>query len=133
MPTETLTNPESKMSLREKLIGPELPTSRTAVIAVPTGLSTGRTLPVFDIGGRRVPDGLHILAQCKKNPGSVLIDDSFAAAVTHYGTPHKAFYFAFGGCHGERPASIEIVDRTKILAWAKTERGTMYRRFLLGE
>lgn len=100
---------------------------------VPTGLSTGYTLPIFDIVGRRVPDGLHILAQCKKNPYSVAIDSTFAETLEAYEAPHKAFYFAFGGCHGTVPPSIEIIDRTAILAWAETERGSMFRRFMLGE
>jgi hypothetical protein len=100
---------------------------------VPTGLSTGFTLPVFDIVGRRVPDGAHILAQCKKTPGSVSIDPEFSAAVINYPGPHKVFYFAFGGCHGDIPASVEVVGRKEILAWAETPGGAMYRRFLIGE
>lgn len=100
---------------------------------VPTGLSTGMTLPTFDIVGRRVPDGLHVFAQCKKNSGSVSIDDGFAAAVSAHNGPYKAFYFAYGGCHGEIPLDTEVIGRAEILLWAQTERGAMYRRFLLGQ
>lgn len=99
---------------------------------VPTGLSTGFTLPVFDIIGRRVPDGIHILAQCKKTPGSIVIKSEFSSAVSSYPMPCKAFYFAFGGCQGDVPRGIDVVGRKEILAWAETERGAMYRRFLTG-
>jgi hypothetical protein len=63
----------------------------------------------------------------------VSIDPEFAAAVINHPGPHKVFYSAFGGCHGDVLASVEVVGRKEILAWAETERGAMYRRFLVGE
>jgi hypothetical protein len=48
---------------------------------VPTGLRYGGTLPDFDIIGRRAADGTRILAQCKKNPHPVAIEDNFLNAV----------------------------------------------------
>lgn len=100
---------------------------------VPTGLSTGYTLPTFDIVGRRVPDGMHILAQCKKDPNSVTIEPGFKETIQAYHAPYKAFYFAFGGCQGIIPPQIEVISRIGILAWAETERGSMFRRFIVGE
>jgi hypothetical protein len=100
---------------------------------VPTGLSTGYTLPVFDIVGRGVNDGAHILAQCKKHSTSQPIDPDFAEAVSTYTGSCKAFYFCFGGCHGDIPYGVEVIGRQEVLAWAETERGAMYRRFLTGK
>ncbi len=100
---------------------------------VTTGLSTGRTLPTFDIVGRRVPDGMHIFAQCKKDWQSVAVEDSFTEALATHPGPYKAFYFAYGGCRGPVPAGTEVIGRDKMLKWVETDRGAMYRRFLLGE
>lgn len=99
---------------------------------VPTGLRTGSTLPVFDIVGRSTPSGIHILAQCKKNPGPVSISDEFIAAIEHHTDGLMAFYFAFGGCQGAVPEDIKVIGKEEILAWVQTERGAMYRSFLVG-
>ncbi len=100
---------------------------------VPTGLRTGSTLPVFDIVGRSMADGAHILAQCKKNPGPVPIPDEFLAEVEHYRGHLSAYYFAFGGCHPPAPANVQVIRREEILAWVNTEHGAMYRGFLVGD
>jgi hypothetical protein len=100
---------------------------------VPTGLSTGLTLPTFDIVGRRVPDGLHIVAQCKKDSGSVAVDDGFTATLRGHEGTYKAFYFAYGGCHGDIPPHTEVIGRVEMLDWVQTEIGAMYRRFLVGD
>ena len=98
---------------------------------VPTGLRTGSTLETLDIVGRSVPDGTHILAQCKKNGHSVAIDPDFLSAVEAQGAACRAFYFAFGGCHGDVPAHVTVIGRTEILRWIDTETGGMYRGFLV--
>ena len=100
---------------------------------VPTGLRTGSTLPVFDIVGRSMTDGTHILAQCKKNPGPVGLPDEFLAGIEHYAGALSAYYFAFGGCHDPVPANVQVVGREQILTWVQTERGAMYRGFLVGD
>lgn len=97
---------------------------------VPTGLSTGLTLETLDIVGRSTRDGSHILAQCKKHRGAVSIDADFLSAVDAQGPTCKAFFFAFGGCDGDIPAHVHVVGREEMLAWAETEKGSMYRRFL---
>lgn len=99
---------------------------------VPTGLSIGLTLEAVDIVGRRVNDGAHVLAQCKKDGHSVAIEESFLSAVEAQGAGCQAFYFAFGGCHGDVPDHIRVVGRDEMLAWTDTERGRRYRDFLLG-
>lgn len=100
---------------------------------VPTGLRYGGTLPDFDIIGRRATDGTRILAQCKKNPHPVTIEDSFLNAVGGQRTGQIAFYFAFAGCVGEIPSHITIIDRTKIANWSKTKDGARYFKWLRGE
>jgi hypothetical protein len=98
---------------------------------VPTGLATGRTLPTFDIVGRRVSDGMHIFAQCKKDPGPMEVEASFRVALGAHTGPCLAFYFAYGGCHGGIPG-IEVFGKDRMLAWLATERGEKYRTLLLG-
>ena len=100
---------------------------------VPTGLATGRTLPTFDIVGRRHSDGMHIFAQCKKNVGPVEVEQPFTVALRAHTGPALAFYFAYGGCREPVPASVEVVDKDRMLAWLATERGERYRALLLGE
>ena len=62
---------------------------------VRTGLSSGGTLQDFDVVGRRSTDGVRILAQCKKNPEAVPIDDGFIDAIGKPSASRIAFYFAF--------------------------------------
>ncbi len=97
---------------------------------VPTGLSTGGTLADFDIVGRRVPDGTRIFAQCKKNPGPVVIDPEFANAIREHAGNSLVFYFSYGGCRGGPPPGVQVIGRKEILDWIQTERGAMYRKFL---
>jgi hypothetical protein len=100
---------------------------------VPTGLRYGGILPDFDIVGRRATDGTRILAQCKKTPHPVFIQDGFLSAV---GKPAKgliAFYFAFAGCMGEIPPHIRVIDRDAIASWSMTRAGKRYFRWLRGE
>jgi hypothetical protein len=99
---------------------------------VPTGLSTGSTLATFDIVGRSLVDSAYILAQCKKDPGPVRISDEFVDSIQSQTGVLKAFYFAYGGCVGVVPKSVEVIGRKEILAWVQTERGGMYRRLLAG-
>ena len=100
---------------------------------VPTGLRTGSTLPISDIVGRSTVDGAHILAQCKKNPGPVGIPEDFLGAIDIHAGAVSAFYFAFGGCYDPVPENVNVIGREEILQWGQTDRGAMYRGFLIGE
>ena len=98
---------------------------------VPTGLSTGYTLEAVDIVGRRMSDGAHVLAQCKKDGNSVAIEESFLSAIEAQGAGCKSFYFAFGGCHGDVPDHVSVVGRSEMLAWTDTVRGRRYKELLV--
>lgn len=98
---------------------------------VPTGLSVGRTLKTLDLVGRELPSGARIIAQCQKSPGPVAIETDFKDAVLVHENAPLAFYFAFGGCQDVVPPGIEVVGRSEILTWIKTERGAMYRSSVL--
>lgn len=100
---------------------------------VPTGLSCGRTLPVADIVGRRFTNGGRIIAQCKKNASPVEMDVDFVADVRGLGKGDRAFYFAYGGCEGQLPVNVEVIDREKVLKWADSVEGQQYRRLLFNE
>ena len=97
-----------------------------------TGLSTGGTLPTFDIVGRRLSDGMHVFAQCKKDPNPVEVQDSFKVALGAHTGPALAFYFAYGGCRGDVPAGVQVFDKDTMLEWLMTDRGRRYRELLLG-
>ena len=97
-----------------------------------TGLSTGGTLPTFDIVGRRLSDGMHVFAQCKKDPNPVEVQESFKVALGAHTGPCLAFYFAYGNCLGDIPPGVEVFDEVRMLAWLATERGERYRQLLLG-
>jgi hypothetical protein len=88
-----------------------------------TGLSTGGTLPTFDVVGRRRSDGMHIFAQCKKDPNRVEVQETFKAALRAHTRPCLAFYFAFGGVRDNETDGYEVITRDGMLAWLKTERG----------
>jgi hypothetical protein len=100
---------------------------------VPTGLRCGGTLPDLDIVGRRSTDGARIIAQCKKDPKAEPIADSFLETAGRSRKGQKAFYFAFGGCRGEIPSHVSVIDRDTIAAWSKTRPGARYFRWLRGE
>jgi hypothetical protein len=99
---------------------------------VPTGLATGNTLPGVDIVGRRSTDGARILAQCKKDPMPNGIADEFCGAIAALGKKDLAFYFAFGGCVGNVPRQIRVVDADAMHAWSKTTKGARYFHWLFG-
>jgi len=98
---------------------------------VPTGLSTGRTMPVVDIVGRRRSDGSRIVAQCKKNSYARDIEPEFLILSESLGPNDSAYYFAYGGCVGEVPKTIRVIDRTSALHWAETDNGKQYCRLIL--
>jgi hypothetical protein len=99
---------------------------------VPTGLSTGRTLPTVDIIGRR-RNGSRILAQCKKHPTEQPVDPEFRRLSKNLTHDDTAFYFAYGGCTEEANSNIRLIDRKIALQWAESENGQLYRRLLLGD
>lgn len=100
---------------------------------VPTGLRYGGTLPDFDIVGRRASDGVRILAQCKKNPHPVSIEESFLNAVGKPQMGQLAFYCAFAGCSGAVPRHIRIIDQGVIDEWSRRKDGARYFRWLRGQ
>jgi len=99
---------------------------------VPTGLSTGRTLPTGDIVGRR-RNGSRIVAQCKKHPTEQPIEPEFRKLSESLAIEDTAFYFAYGGCSEEVPNSVRVIDRKFALQWADSENGQLYRKLLLGD
>jgi hypothetical protein len=99
---------------------------------VPTGLKIGGTLRDFDIVGRRSADGARILAQCKKDPQPVPIQGEFLDAIGKRSRTTIAFYFAYGGCSGDVPAHVKVIDRNVIVAWSKTHAGARYFKWLRG-
>jgi hypothetical protein len=101
---------------------------------VPTGLLLGRTLKDYDIVGRSFESGQRILAQCKKTPYKVEIEPGFIEASQSLGTVGRAFYFAYEGCTGAVPPTINVITRKEIVDWAGTERGKRYvDLFFLGQ
>lgn len=99
---------------------------------VPTGLSTGRTLPAVDIVGRSFTNGQRILAQCKGDREPRYIADEFLKAVDDLSKDDMAFYFAYGGCTGAIPLHVKVLDRDGILKWSKTDKGAKYFHWLFG-
>lgn len=99
---------------------------------VPAGLALGGTLADVDIVGRRRADGARVLAQCKKDPYPVAIANGFLEAIADLGKDGIAFYFAYGGCSGEVPASVKLIDRDAIHAWSNTKFGARYFSWLFG-
>jgi hypothetical protein len=100
---------------------------------VPTGLSTGRTLPTLDIVGRRRSDGLRIIAQCKKDVIAKPIEGGFADVCASLdGVRHVAYYFAFGGVLGKVPPGVKVADKAGIIHWTQGENGGRYQQLFLG-
>jgi hypothetical protein len=97
---------------------------------IPTGLSTGRTLKAVDIVGRNKLSGKRIVAQCKKDPYPVPIEEDFVNSLT---TDDEGYYFAYGGCT-EEPSGpgIRIIDGMYARKWAETENGKLFQRLFLG-
>jgi hypothetical protein len=99
---------------------------------VPTGLSTGRTLPIVDIVGRSRTEGSRrIVAQCKKNSDPQQIDPDFIALSRTLSSGDSAYYFAYGGCRGDLPKNIKIIDRDQARHWVTTDRGRLYWEMIL--
>jgi hypothetical protein len=100
---------------------------------VPTGLSTGRTLPNLDIVGRRKSDGMRVIAQCKKDVSTESIDERFVEVCASLdGVRHVAYYFAFGGVLGKVPPGVKVVDKAEIVHWTQGENGGRYQQLFLG-
>ncbi|HEX5452939.1 MAG TPA: hypothetical protein VFX06_04035 [Stellaceae bacterium] len=92
---------------------------------VPTGVSTGRTLPVFDIVGRRRRDGSRLYAQCKKDPNPQLMREEFLAVCSTLGPDDTAYFFGYGGCNNNNGA-VTVFDKNSALNWLNTENGRHY-------
>ncbi len=99
---------------------------------VPTGLAIGRTLPGVDIVGRKLSDGARVLAQCKKDPSPCCVTEDFIQASSDLAKNDLAFYFAYGGCLGDVPSGVTVVDAEVIRSWAKTKNGSRYLQWLFG-
>lgn len=85
---------------------------------VPTGLDIGRTLPTFDIVGRDC-HGNRILAQCKKNPDPVPIDDEFLRLASESPQDAQYFYFTYGGSTSQNDR-VQLLTRADIENWLET-------------
>jgi len=97
---------------------------------LPTGLHVVGTLKDFDIIGHN--DKGVILAQCKKDEDPQPIDPRFKEACAKYKGPSKAYYFAYGGCKGDLPESVEVVSKECMEKWlSQDESGKRYKQFLL--
>jgi hypothetical protein len=97
---------------------------------VPTGLATGRTLPIFDIVGRDLNDR-RVLAQCKKNPDSRSFDEEFLANARTSINDERYFYFAYGGCRGGCPDNVRLLSRSHIEHWLESaKKGRRYLKLL---
>lgn len=98
---------------------------------LPTGLSIGRTLKAIDIVGRNRMTGNRIMAQCKKNPDKVTIEEAFLEVLT---ADDEGYYFAFGGAEAPPSGfSINIVDGSNARKWAETDNGKLFQRLFLGK
>ena len=98
---------------------------------VPGGLKIGATLPVFDIVGKS-RSGVHILAQCKKDPNPITLDDTFLEACTAIDHDSKLFLFAYSGCKNA-PSKVEVVTGEGLRHWFDSSaHGREYRRLLHG-
>ncbi len=98
---------------------------------LPTGLSTGRTLPTADIVGRNWETGSRIIAQCKKNSYPIQIEEDFRGMAEKISANDVMFYFAYGGCSESVPKEIVVIDRILALNWSKTPNGLRYQSLLL--
>lgn len=98
---------------------------------IPTGLSTGRTLKAVDIVGRNKVSGKRIIAQCKKDPYPVAIEEDFLSSLM---PDDEGYYFAYGGCTEKPPSQrIRVIDGTQARAWAEeTKNGKLFQRLFLG-
>lgn len=96
---------------------------------VPTGLRVGGTLADLDIVGY-AKDGTRILAQCKKHPTPLAIEDGFVSLCADFPSPKKLYYFAFGGLVNT-PANVRVVDKDSMQKWLETTtNGQLYRKLL---
>jgi len=96
---------------------------------VPTGLRVGGTLADLDIVGYS-KDGTKILAQCKKHPTPLAIEDGFVSLCADFPNPKKLYYFAFRGLVNA-PADVRVVDKAALQKWLETTaNGQLYRKLL---
>jgi hypothetical protein len=100
---------------------------------VPTGLVAGRTLPTVDIAGRN-RDGQRILAQCKKSPHPMDIDDDFLQACGDPSDATRGYYFAYGGIKTKSvPVAIRVLTREDFARWLEAEpEGQKYLQLARG-
>jgi hypothetical protein len=93
-------------------------------------LGIGSTLRDLDHVGVNITNGKPIIAQAKKPPYPVAIEETF---VSHISPGTEAYYFAYGGVTEPKPG-IEAIDGPAILRWiTETERGKRYWQHLLGQ
>ncbi len=96
---------------------------------VPTGLGIGGTLADLDIVGYS-KGGTRILAQCKKHPTPLAVEDGFVSLCADFPDPKELYYFAFGGIV-DAPADVRAVDKVSMQKWMETStNGRLYRRLL---
>jgi hypothetical protein len=94
----------------------------------PTGLSLGKTLPVFDIVGVDA-NNCRIFGQCKKNVNKEKMDSEFLAAARQSVAGERLFYFAYGGITGPVPPNVEAMTGEKLIEWFEGDSdGQQYMR-----
>jgi hypothetical protein len=71
------------------------------------------------------------VAQCKKHSSAQPIDPVFESVSAVLAPNDLAYYFAYGGCVGDVPKNICVIDRTVALQWAKTNNGRLYRDLIV--
>jgi hypothetical protein len=100
---------------------------------LPMGLSTGGTLPLFDLVGRS-RDGRHIHVQCKGTRAAVTISDDFLDQTRQVDTKkRKTFFFAYAGVTNsiEELSDIEVVTNMDMLIWLETSaKGRAYVKLM---
>jgi len=82
----------------------------------PTGLSLGKTLPVFDIVGVDA-NNRRIFGQCKKNVNREMMDSEFLAAAKQSVAGERLFYFAYGGITGPIAPNVEVITGANMIEW----------------
>lgn len=96
---------------------------------VPTGLDVGYTLPLFDLIGKNRA-GHRIYAQCKKNPGSMCVDDDLAQAFGTLASSSSVYLFAYGGC-SNITNGVMLLTGADLRQWfSDSDKGKNYMHLL---
>lgn len=96
---------------------------------VPTGLSTGGTLPAVDIIGCNYRSGNLVAAQCKKNLEPIPIPPEFLEICKNFRKNTHCYFFSYGGCNPNDSSSrLRVIDRKYVERWITTKGGQKYEK-----